>query len=202
MVSGIPNNGRFKICADRVQFGRAQAFLQAEKLGESETWYCGRCKAHVQAQKKLDMWRLPEVMVVLIKRFEHTRGGRVKLDAPVSFPLQGLDLAPYLAHAQACPAVSAGVLATWWSPSGRRMHDDVMLSLQVAQVLCSRLYMRADPWHSKPYILRCTLRANNAWGMMSGYALLPGVSGVRHLSSALRTIPHAPCTSAGGAAHV
>ena len=83
----------------------AQTFLQAEELGESETWYCGRCKAHVQAQKKLDLWRLPELLVVLIKRFEHTRSGRVKLDAPVAFPLRDLDLSPYLAHAQARPAL-------------------------------------------------------------------------------------------------
>ena len=78
-----------------------QAFLQAEQLGEGDSWFCGRCKAHVQAQKKLDLWRVPELLVVLIKRFEHTRSGRVKLDAPVSFPLEGLDLTPYLAHAQA-----------------------------------------------------------------------------------------------------
>lgn len=113
MLCHGPQWSRLIRCADSADGVRncgAQAFLQAEKLGESETWYCGRCKAHVQAQKKLDMWRLPELMVVLIKRFEHTRGGRVKLDAPVSFPLQGLDLAPYLARAQACPALSAGVL--------------------------------------------------------------------------------------------
>jgi len=55
----------------------------------------------VQAAKKLDLWRLPELLVVLVKRFEHARGGRVKLDAPVAFPLAGLDLAPYVAHAQA-----------------------------------------------------------------------------------------------------
>jgi len=57
----------------------------------------------VQAAKKLDLWRLPELLVVLVKRFEHARGGRVKLDAPVAFPLAGLDLAPYVAHAQARP---------------------------------------------------------------------------------------------------
>lgn len=80
---------------------RAQAFLQAEQLGEGDSWFCGRCRGHVQARKKLDLWRLPELLVVLIKRFEHARGGRVKLDAPVSFPLSGLNLAPYVAQPQA-----------------------------------------------------------------------------------------------------
>jgi ubiquitin C-terminal hydrolase len=50
-----------------------QAFLQPEQLGEADSWYCSRCKAHVQADKKLDLWSLPEVLVVHLKRFSYTR---------------------------------------------------------------------------------------------------------------------------------
>ncbi len=35
--------------------------------------YCPRCKAHVCADKKLDLWNLPEVLVVHLKRFSYTR---------------------------------------------------------------------------------------------------------------------------------
>jgi ubiquitin C-terminal hydrolase len=50
-----------------------QAFLQPEQLGEADSWYCSKCKQHVQADKKLDLWSLPEVLVVHLKRFSYTR---------------------------------------------------------------------------------------------------------------------------------
>jgi len=68
------------------------AFLQPEKLDASDSWYCTGCKSHVQAEKKLDLWRLPEVLVVHLKRFSYSRYSRDKLDTEVDFPLQGLDL--------------------------------------------------------------------------------------------------------------
>ena len=42
---------------------------------------------------------LPQV--VHLKRFSYSRASRDKLDAPVDFPLQGLDLAPYMLREQA-----------------------------------------------------------------------------------------------------
>ena len=51
-----------------------QTFLQPELLDESDSWYCpGACKAHVRADKKLDLWALPEVLVVHLVRFSNSR---------------------------------------------------------------------------------------------------------------------------------
>ncbi|GLI62655.1 hypothetical protein VaNZ11_005328 [Volvox africanus] len=76
-------------------------FLQPERLAESDAWYCPRCKSHVCADKKLDLWSLPEVLVVHLKRFSYTRYSRNKLDTRVDFPLHGLDLGPYVMRPQA-----------------------------------------------------------------------------------------------------
>lgn len=73
-----------------------QAFLQREQLDAEDTWYCSRCKQHVQADKKLDLWSLPEVLVVHLKRFSYSRYSRDKLDTPVTFPLRDLDLSSHL----------------------------------------------------------------------------------------------------------
>ncbi|KAJ2907968.1 hypothetical protein GGI21_003354, partial [Coemansia aciculifera] len=67
-------------------------FTRAEKLGEDDPWFCGKCKEHQQATKKFDLWRIPEILVVHLKRFQHSRAWRDKLDAFVDFPLEGLDL--------------------------------------------------------------------------------------------------------------
>lgn len=61
-----------------------EAFLQPEQLSEADEWYCPKCKTHVQANKKLDLWSLPEVLVVHLKRFSYTRWNRDKLDTQVS----------------------------------------------------------------------------------------------------------------------
>ncbi|KAJ2389508.1 hypothetical protein H4S02_002331 [Coemansia sp. RSA 2611] len=67
-------------------------FTRAEKLGEDDLWFCGKCKEHQQATKKFDLWRVPEILVVHLKRFQHSRAWRDKIDAYVDFPLEGLDL--------------------------------------------------------------------------------------------------------------
>lgn len=77
-----------------------QAFLQPEQLDTTETWYCRRCKEHVQADKKLDLWSLPELLVVHLKRFSYSRLSRDKLDAPVDFLLDSLDLSAYVLQTQ------------------------------------------------------------------------------------------------------
>ena len=70
--------------------------MQPEQLSEDDSWYCPHCKAHVQADKKLDLWHLPEVLVVHLKRFCYTRSSREKITTQVDFPLEGLDLGRFL----------------------------------------------------------------------------------------------------------
>lgn len=77
-----------------------QAFQTAEELGAEDSWFCSRCKRHVQANKKLDLWTLPEVLVVHLKRFFFTRARRDKLDSLVEFPLEGWDLSDHLPQHQ------------------------------------------------------------------------------------------------------
>ncbi len=84
--------------------GRGQAHLKPEQLDEANSWYCPRCKKHVRATKKLDIWSLPEILVVHLKRFSHSRLSRDKIDARVNFPLEGLDLQDYMLRRQVLPA--------------------------------------------------------------------------------------------------
>ncbi|PIL25106.1 hypothetical protein GSI_12995 [Ganoderma sinense ZZ0214-1] len=67
-------------------------FTKEEKLGEDDLWYCPRCKKHQQATKRFDLWKVPDVLVVHLKRFSNSRMLRDKIDTFVEFPLDGLDL--------------------------------------------------------------------------------------------------------------
>ncbi|WZY80903.1 hypothetical protein YC2023_027287 [Brassica napus] len=60
--------------------------------------YCPGCKEHRQAIKKLDLWRLPEILVIHLKRFSYSRFMKNKLEAFVDFPIDGLDLSSYISY--------------------------------------------------------------------------------------------------------
>ena len=48
-------------------------FHDVEKLSGANTWYCGHCKDHVEATKRVSLWRLPPVLVIQLKRFKHQK---------------------------------------------------------------------------------------------------------------------------------
>lgn len=64
-------------------------FVQEEQLSPTEAWYCARCKEHQQgAGKKLDLWSLPEILVVHLKRFAYDSYYGHKIGTPVAFPVE------------------------------------------------------------------------------------------------------------------
>ncbi|CAA3022318.1 ubiquitin carboxyl-terminal hydrolase 5 [Olea europaea subsp. europaea] len=75
-----------------------EAFLREEPLVPEDMWYCPECKERRQASKKLDLWRLPEVLVIHLKRFYYSRSIKHKLDTFVNFPIHDFDLTNYIAN--------------------------------------------------------------------------------------------------------
>lgn len=75
-----------------------EAFLKEEPLGPEDMWYCPSCKKHCQASKKLDLWRLPEVLVIHLKRFSYSRFLKNKLETYVDFPIHDLELSAHIAY--------------------------------------------------------------------------------------------------------
>uniref|UniRef100_A0A8D0A3L1 Ubiquitin carboxyl-terminal hydrolase n=1 Tax=Sander lucioperca TaxID=283035 RepID=A0A8D0A3L1_SANLU len=73
-----------------------ELFTTVETLEEENPWYCPVCKKHQLATKKLDLWSLPEVLIIHLKRFSYTKFTREKLDSIVDFPLRDLDFSDSL----------------------------------------------------------------------------------------------------------
>ncbi|KAK6935626.1 Peptidase C19, ubiquitin carboxyl-terminal hydrolase [Dillenia turbinata] len=84
-------------------FSCLEAFLKEEPLGPDDMWYCPSCKEHRQATKKLDLWRLPDILVFHLKRFSYSRYLKNKLDTFVNFPIHNLDLGKYVKSNNAAP---------------------------------------------------------------------------------------------------
>jgi ubiquitin C-terminal hydrolase len=78
-------------------------FGQEETLAGSDKWYCSKCKEHVPAFKKMEIYKTPEFLVIHFKRFAHTRNsmfGSRKLNMQVDFPVEHLDLSSYVLSEQ------------------------------------------------------------------------------------------------------
>ncbi|XP_076078231.1 ubiquitin carboxyl-terminal hydrolase 15-like isoform X1 [Mytilus galloprovincialis] len=71
-------------------------FTKEEQLGENDLWYCPRCKKHQQATKKFDLWSLPDVLIIHLKRFSYNRYFRDKIDVMVECPPRGLNMNKYM----------------------------------------------------------------------------------------------------------
>ncbi|CAH8506695.1 unnamed protein product [Schistosoma intercalatum] len=69
-----------------------ERFTDIEQLGSRDLWYCSRCKAEKPATKKFDLWKLPDVLVVQLKRFRSHLRFHDKIDTLLEFPLTGLNL--------------------------------------------------------------------------------------------------------------
>lgn len=72
-------------------------FCRDEGLRGEESWNCPRCKVTREATKQITFTRLPQYLVIHLKRFRNDDYGRVarKLHTVIDFPLRGLDMSPY-----------------------------------------------------------------------------------------------------------
>ncbi|KAF7722686.1 ubiquitin-specific protease doa4 [Apophysomyces ossiformis] len=71
-------------------------FLKEETLDKRDAWHCPRCKKLRRASKQLTLSRLPDILLIHLKRFSFDGPFRNKLDTMVQFPLRGLDLSSYV----------------------------------------------------------------------------------------------------------
>jgi uncharacterized UBP type Zn finger protein len=70
-------------------------YVAQEILSQSDTWYCPTCKSHQMAGKTMDIYRLPDIYVVQLKRFTKHKIG-IKLDIMIDYPVEGLDMSPFV----------------------------------------------------------------------------------------------------------
>jgi ubiquitin C-terminal hydrolase len=88
-----------------------RAFSREELLTGSDQWYCNKCKEQRDIHKKLELYRLPKILIIQLKRFQSKKSAskgssymslayaqvlQEKVGDFVDFPTEGLDLRDYV----------------------------------------------------------------------------------------------------------
>jgi len=156
------------------------AFTQPEELKAEfgNGVKCEKCNKVVDAVKKLEIWREPDVLIIHIKRFHFTGVHYEKLNTPVEVPCKELNLrpwivgpmagnvAPYELYAVACHwgGMSGGHYTSYCinhegkEPVWLKYNDDVVNSVSLQQELdelsrqCYVLYYRKRAFSSSNLI--------------------------------------------------
>lgn len=72
------------------------AFFSADELKGDNMYSCEKCKKLRNGMKYSKVLKLPEILCIHLKRFRHEFMFSTKIGSYVSFPLEGLDMGPYL----------------------------------------------------------------------------------------------------------
>ena len=78
-------------------------FMIEETLSGNDKWYCSKCKDHVVATKKMEVYRTPEILIIHFKRFSHNRSsmfGSKKINDKIDFPVEGLNMTNYVLNSK------------------------------------------------------------------------------------------------------
>lgn len=73
-----------------------ESFIKKEKLERRNEWLCKKCKKLQNASKKMEIFYLPKLLIIHLKRFEKSgHYGWTKNNAFIDFPIDNLDMGKY-----------------------------------------------------------------------------------------------------------
>ncbi|XP_078718065.1 ubiquitin carboxyl-terminal hydrolase 8 isoform X2 [Lampetra fluviatilis] len=73
-----------------------QMFSKPEKMTDANRYLCSHCKQRRESVKTMEIWRLPPVLIIHLKRFSYSGRWKQKLQTNVGFPLTSLNMKPYI----------------------------------------------------------------------------------------------------------
>lgn len=71
-------------------------FTRSEILSLQNSWYCPNCKDQKQADKQIQLWELPDILCIHLKRFKNQSSFSDKINELIEFPIENFDLSSYV----------------------------------------------------------------------------------------------------------
>ncbi|CAH8468072.1 unnamed protein product [Heterobilharzia americana] len=73
-----------------------ELFLKKEEMVGPCRWHCPTCDTRRDASKCIELWKLPTYLIIHLKRFRYEYGNWRKQTTSVNFPVESLDMAPFI----------------------------------------------------------------------------------------------------------
>lgn len=71
-------------------------FTKPEKMAGDDKWFCPKCRQRREASKRIQIWKLPRILVVHLKRFQYEGMWRQKLQTAVNFHMDQVDMSAFV----------------------------------------------------------------------------------------------------------
>ena len=71
-------------------------FCKEEKLEKGNEWYCPKCKKHTLANKKMELFYLPKILIICFKRFIKESYRWRKNEEFIDFPINNLNMGDFI----------------------------------------------------------------------------------------------------------
>ena len=102
------------------------SFCTSDNLLQKDQYKCDQCKLKVNATKILSLGSestLPEVLSIHIKRFSHNSYFGSKIGRHVTFPLENLDMAPFLTQQRTPSEIASAAAAAAAAPTAPKKKE-------------------------------------------------------------------------------
>ena len=73
-----------------------ELFTKEEDLSEGDEWYCPKCKKHVLAKKKMELFYLPKILIICFKRFTKYSYYWERNNEIIYFPIENLNMEEFV----------------------------------------------------------------------------------------------------------
>ena len=69
-----------------------EEFTKLQTLDENNLYKCPKCKESIAAKNKIELYQIPKILIIQLKRFENGQ----KIKTFIDFPLKNLDISPFM----------------------------------------------------------------------------------------------------------
>ncbi|CAF3977974.1 unnamed protein product, partial [Rotaria sp. Silwood2] len=89
-----------------------EGLFKSEILSKNGKWFCNNCNRLTEATKKLDLWTVPKVLILQLKRFTYDLSNNTKIETLVDYPLDSLNLSDFVTNTDYDQNIRFDLIAT------------------------------------------------------------------------------------------
>ena len=71
-----------------------EEFTKVQTLDENNLYKCPKCKENIAARNKIELYKIPKILIIQLKRFENGQ----KIKTFIDFPIKNLDISSFISN--------------------------------------------------------------------------------------------------------